>query len=207
MRWASPAGESEKRRGKRSRVSLPSGALRSESSWPDPVESYTSMELIKTVLGWQAGALWEAMPGAPFPQSLHCEGGLLFAQELWLRARAGNLSAGGNKLKSVLMSAEPSSRLRLNDMNVNPCAHLMTHAYTQVLHVSTYTLEEMRQSVEISQRNGQTWQILTSVIMKKSSPGSPCTTIFSPSSNWTGSKASATVRRSHLSKDSVNKAH
>lgn len=40
--------------------------------------------------------------------------------------------------------------------------------------------------------------------MKKSSPGSPCTTIFSPSSNWTGSRASATVRRSHLSKDSVN---
>lgn len=43
---------------------------------------------------------------------------------------------------------------------------------------------------------------LTSVIMKKSSPGSPCTTIFSPSSNWTGSSASATVSRSHLSRDS-----
>lgn len=38
--------------------------------------------------------------------------------------------------------------------------------------------------------------------MKKSSPGSPCTTIFSPSSNWTGSSASATVSRSHLSRDS-----
>lgn len=42
----------------------------------------------------------------------------------------------------------------------------------------------------------------TSNMMKNSSPGSPCTTIFWPSSNWTGSKASATVRRSHLSRDS-----
>lgn len=42
----------------------------------------------------------------------------------------------------------------------------------------------------------------TSKMMKNSSPGSPCTTIFCPSSNWTGSKASATVRRSHLSRDS-----
>lgn len=47
----------------------------------------------------------------------------------------------------------------------------------------------------------------TSVMMKKSSPGSPCTTIFSPSSNWTGSSASATVKRSHLSKDSVDGEH
>lgn len=39
--------------------------------------------------------------------------------------------------------------------------------------------------------------------MKNSSPGSPCTTIFSPSSNCTGSRASATVRRSHLSRDSA----
>lgn len=45
--------------------------------------------------------------------------------------------------------------------------------------------------------------LFTSVMMKKSSPGSPCTTIFSPSSNWTGSSASATVRRSHLSRDPV----
>lgn len=44
---------------------------------------------------------------------------------------------------------------------------------------------------------------LTSVMMKKSSPGSPWTTIFSPSSNWTGSSASATVRRSHFSRDSA----
>lgn len=43
---------------------------------------------------------------------------------------------------------------------------------------------------------------LTSVMMKKSSPGSPWTTIFSPSSNCTGSRASATVRRSHFSRDS-----
>lgn len=45
-------------------------------------------------------------------------------------------------------------------------------------------------------------QVDTSKMMKNSSPGSPCTTIFCPSSNWTGSKASATVRRSHLSSDS-----
>ena len=44
--------------------------------------------------------------------------------------------------------------------------------------------------------------LFTSKIMKNSSPGSPCTTIFCPSSNWTGSNASATVRRSHLSRDS-----
>lgn len=44
---------------------------------------------------------------------------------------------------------------------------------------------------------------LTSRMMKNSSPGSPCTTIFWVSSNCTGSKASATVRRSHLSRDSV----
>lgn len=44
---------------------------------------------------------------------------------------------------------------------------------------------------------------LTSVMMKKSSPGSPCRTISWPSSNWTGSKASATVNLSHLSKLSV----
>lgn len=52
--------------------------------------------------------------------------------------------------------------------------------------------------------NDRVYQVanLTSVIMKKSSPGSPCTTIFSPSSNWTGSRASATVSRSHLSRDS-----
>lgn len=40
-------------------------------------------------------------------------------------------------------------------------------------------------------------------MMKNSFPGSPCTTIFCPSSNCTVSKASATVRRSHLSRDSV----
>lgn len=45
-------------------------------------------------------------------------------------------------------------------------------------------------------------ELYTSKIMKNSSPGSPCTTIFCPSSNWTGSNASATVRRSHLSRDS-----
>lgn len=45
--------------------------------------------------------------------------------------------------------------------------------------------------------------LLTSKIMKNSSPGSPWTTIFCPSSNCTGSKASATVRRSHLSRDSA----
>lgn len=49
----------------------------------------------------------------------------------------------------------------------------------------------------------QGWGGLTSVMMKKSSPGSPWTTIFSPSSNWTGSRASATVRRSHFSRDSA----
>ena len=48
---------------------------------------------------------------------------------------------------------------------------------------------------------------LTSVMMKKSSPGSPCTTIFSPSSNCTGSRASATVRRSHFSKDAGGGGH
>lgn len=44
----------------------------------------------------------------------------------------------------------------------------------------------------------------TSSMMKNSSPGSPCTTIFWLSSNCTGSRASATVRRSHLSSDSGN---
>ena len=43
-------------------------------------------------------------------------------------------------------------------------------------------------------------------IMKKSSPGSPCFTISSPSSNCTGSKASATVSRSHLSRFSADTA-
>lgn len=43
----------------------------------------------------------------------------------------------------------------------------------------------------------------TSRMMKNSSPGSPWTTIFWPSSNCTGSRASATVRRSHLSRDSA----
>ena len=42
--------------------------------------------------------------------------------------------------------------------------------------------------------------MLTSVIIKKSSPGSPCFTISSLSSKLTGSNASATVKRSHLSK-------
>lgn len=49
--------------------------------------------------------------------------------------------------------------------------------------------------------------VYTSKMMKNSSPGSPCTTIFCPSSNWTGSKASATVRRSHLSRDSEGGEH
>lgn len=45
--------------------------------------------------------------------------------------------------------------------------------------------------------------VCTSRMMKNSSPGSPCTTIFWRSTNGTISKASATVRRSHLSRDSV----
>lgn len=49
--------------------------------------------------------------------------------------------------------------------------------------------------------------VFTSKMIKNSSPGSPCTTIFCPSSNWTGSKASATVRRSHLSRDSEEGEH
>lgn len=49
--------------------------------------------------------------------------------------------------------------------------------------------------------------VCTSRMMKNSSPGSPWTTIFCPSSNWTGSNASATVRRSHLSRDSEQKTH
>lgn len=48
--------------------------------------------------------------------------------------------------------------------------------------------------------------VCTSRIMKNSLPGSPCTTIFWPSSNCTVSKESATVRRSHLSRDSVQGA-
>lgn len=40
----------------------------------------------------------------------------------------------------------------------------------------------------------------TSMIMKKSSPCSPCTTIFSWSSNCTDSRESATVNRSHSSR-------
>lgn len=40
----------------------------------------------------------------------------------------------------------------------------------------------------------------TSVMIKKSSPGSPCLTISCPSSNCTASRASATVKRSHLSR-------
>lgn len=53
-----------------------------------------------------------------------------------------------------------------------------------------------------------TWgcvEFSTSRIMKNSLPGSPCTTIFCPSSNCTVSKASAMVRRSHFSKDSVER--
>ena len=42
------------------------------------------------------------------------------------------------------------------------------------------------------------WGGLTSVMMKKSSPGSPWTTILSPSSNGAGSGASATDSRSHF---------
>lgn len=49
--------------------------------------------------------------------------------------------------------------------------------------------------------------VCTSRMMKNSSPGFPCTTIFWRSSNCTVSMASATVRRSHLSRDSVQGQH
>lgn len=55
----------------------------------------------------------------------------------------------------------------------------------------------------ISQTDEVQKVVRTSRIMKNSLPGSPCTTIFWPSSNCTVSKASATVNRSHLSSDSV----
>lgn len=51
-----------------------------------------------------------------------------------------------------------------------------------------------------SNKNKSELTMQTSKIMKKSSPGSPCLTISSPSSNCTGSRASATVSRSHLSR-------
>ena len=87
--------------------------------------------------------------------------------------------------------------------------------------VSTASLTTSRRSAPTGVNSARFWEVLrggvrevgvrrvgeggglTSVMMKKSSPGSPCFTICWPSSNCTISSASAIVSRSHLSRLSV----
>lgn len=107
----------------------------------------------------------------------------------------GSQSAGGNKRNdkvsvSTLEKSPPTSLH--DDMYINhPSAHLMTLARSWAPYVSAYSLQEKK---AITHPVVLVLQLLflvlccpninlTSVIMKKSSPGSPCTTIFSPSSN------------------------
>ncbi len=55
----------------------------------------------------------------------------------------GSLSAGGNKVGSVPTPARsPPTSLR-DDIYINPCAHLMTHARSWAPCVSMYGLQEM----------------------------------------------------------------
>lgn len=80
--------------------------------------------------------------------------------------------------------------------------HSLTFAVVQ-LHSPEHkhkALETNKQTNGCDNRSRK--QADTSNMMKNSSPGSPCTTIFWLSSNCTGSRASATVKRSHLSRDS-----
>lgn len=136
----------------------------------------------------------------------------------------GSLSADGNKLGSVPISGKSPPTSLHNDMYINRSTlphFLGPHMSTRTAYrkcdskVTTHEallvpllifLSRRKDSYKIHSQT-HTHTVLASVIMKKSSPGSPWTTIFSPSSNWTGSRASATVKRSHLSKDSVNGQH
>lgn len=170
-------------------------------SWLDPGESCVSMELIKSVLGWQAGG----------PSRSCTRGPSSTKPAVWGSGKEtppGSPSDGRNKLGAVPASSKEPT-------NVSAWWHV--HQQSGCPPDDTYTGSQM--SAHTAHRKCDThpvllvtWQKvshthmhteLTSVIMKKSSPGSPCTTIFSPSSNWTGSRASATVKRSHLSRDSV----